>query len=62
MDHGGAVDNQYFSLIILLIIGVRSLPSCWMQWSLEALDPYLHASSEQDDKTLQKSASAEKDS
>ena len=52
-----------FTLLVSFhFIGIRSLPSCWMQWPLEALDPYLHAGSEQDDKTLPKSASAEKDS
>ncbi|XP_065912772.1 protein FAM227B-like [Dysidea avara] len=54
--------KQYIASITLeWTMGIRSLPSCWMQWPLEALDPYLHAGSEQDDKTLPKSASAEKD-
>jgi len=33
-----------------------------MQWPLEAIDPYFHAGSEQDEKPVSMSSSAEKDS
>ena len=49
-------------MIQYCLLGVRSTISSWTQWPLEAIDPYLHTGSEQDEKSVSISSSAEKDS
>ena len=44
------------------LLGIRSTISSWTQWPLEAIDPYLHAGGEPDEKSVSMSSSAEKDS
>lgn len=54
--------RQYIaSTILQWTMGVRSTIASWMEWPMEAIDPYLHTGSEQDEKSVSVSSSAEKD-
>lgn len=64
ISNDASTHTQRINTILLAttFLGIRSTLCSWMQWPLEAIDPYFHASSEQEEKVVSMSSSAEKDS